>query len=83
MSAQSSRRVRGTVTRHEPYGFYVDIGEESEGLVVITMIARDQSESNPPFPPVGAVIDAVLLGYAGNSGQPRLSIRPQDFEGPG
>lgn len=46
------------------------------------MIAQDASEPNPAFPPVGAVIDAVLLGYTEIGGEPRLSIRPQDFEGP-
>lgn len=83
MSAQPPRRVRGTVTRHEPYGFYLDFGEESDGVVVITMIAQDASEPNPPFPQVGAVIDAVLLGYTEVGGEPRLSTRPQDFEGLG
>jgi hypothetical protein len=80
---QTPRRVRGTVTRHEPYGFHLDFGEDREGVVVLTMIAQDPSESNPPFPPVGAVIEAVLLGYTGIGREPRLSVRPQDFEGVG
>ncbi|KRF39616.1 hypothetical protein ASH01_19925 [Terrabacter sp. Soil811] len=80
MSDLTPRRVRGTVTRHEPYGFYVDFGEKAEGVVVVTMVAQDSSESNPPFPAVGAVIDAVLLGYTEIGGEPRLSVRPQDFE---
>lgn len=61
MPRETPRRIRGTVTRHEPFGFFVDFGEESEGVVVITMIAADGSEPNPVFPPVGAVVDAVLL----------------------
>ncbi len=81
MSANLPRRVRGTVTRHEAYGFYVDFGEGRDGVVVITMIARDAVESKPSFPPVGTVIDAVLLGYAVIGGEPRLSVRPQDLEG--
>lgn len=81
MGTPIPRRVQGTVTRHEPYGFHLDFGEENEGVVVITMIARDPSESNPPFPPVGAAIEAVLLGYTEIGGEPRLSVRPQDFEG--
>ena len=74
------RIVRGTVTRHEPFGFFVKFEneEEEEGVVVITMISDDPSHSNPAFPPVGACIDAVLLGYTSLGRQPRLSIRPSD-----
>jgi predicted RNA-binding protein with RPS1 domain len=79
MSAQLPRAVRGTVTRHEPYGFYVDFGDESDGLVVITMVVDDPSDPNPSFPPIGTVVDAALLGYAGIGGEARLSTRPQDL----
>lgn len=79
MSDAFPRRVAGTVTRHEPYGFYVDFGEEKEGLVVITMVVDDSSLPNPEFPPVGAPVEAALLGYADNGGQPRLSTRPLDL----
>ncbi|MDQ1536569.1 MAG: binding domain [Actinomycetota bacterium] len=71
--------VRGVVTRHEPYGFFLDFGDEQEGVVVITMIGDDPSQSNPEFPSVGALVDAVLLGYTELGGQPRLSIRPSDL----
>jgi predicted RNA-binding protein with RPS1 domain len=80
VSAQLPRLIRGTVTRHEPYGFYVDIGSESDGLVVITMVVDDPSDPNPPFPSVGTVIDAVLLGYTEIGGEARLSTRPRDLE---
>lgn len=80
MNAQRCQAVRGTVTRHEAYGFYVDFGDESDGLVVITMVTDDPSEPNPPFPPIGAIIDAVLLGYTSIGGGARLSTRPQDLK---
>jgi len=79
MSAVPPRRVRGAVTRHEPYGFYVNFGEEREGVVVITMISDDAAEPNPRFPPIGATVDALLLGYTELGHEPRLSIRPQDL----
>ncbi len=53
MSIQVPRRVYGTVTRHEPYGYYVDFGEASDGLVAITMIAKDDEEE-VTFPPAGS-----------------------------
>lgn len=76
-----ARLVSGTVTRHEPYGFYVNFrnaeGGMEEGLVVITMVT-DNNAPNPDFPPIGSQVEAVLLGYTDVGGQPRLSIRPQD-----
>jgi predicted RNA-binding protein with RPS1 domain len=72
-------RVVGIVTRHEPYGFYLDFGEEQEGLVVVTMVVDDPALSNPEFPRVGASVPAVLIGYTDIGGQPRLSTRPMDL----
>lgn len=71
--------VDAIVTRHEPYGFYVDFGADQEGVVVITMISNDKNQSNPPFPPIGSKVKAFLLGYGGPNNQPRLSIRPVDL----
>lgn len=78
MSIQVPRRVHGKVTRHEPYGCYVDFGEVSDGLIVVTMIAKDDDEE-VVFPPVGSSIEAVLLGYTSIGHQPRLSLRTEDF----
>lgn len=76
------RLVSGTVTRHQPYGFFLSFrnaqGGVEEGLVAITMVT-DNNAPNPGFPPVGSDIEAVLLGYTDVGGQPRLSIRPQDL----
>jgi predicted RNA-binding protein with RPS1 domain len=78
MSTQRPRLVRGKVTRHEPYGFYVDIGEAQDGLVVITMIADDPDLANPAFPLIGCEVVALLVGFTDIGGQPRLSVRPKD-----
>ncbi len=72
-------RVRGIVTRHEPYGFYVDFGAESDGLVTITMTGDDREPAGA-FSAVGSVVEAVLLGYTEIGGQPRLSLRAEDFD---
>lgn len=81
MSTDTPRRVRGTVTRHAPYGFYISFGEERDGVVVVTMISDDAAEPNPRFPPIGATVDALLLGYTELGHEARLSIRPQDLTG--
>lgn len=48
----------------------------------ITMIADDPSEADPPFPPVGSLIEAVLLGYTELSAEPRLSTVASEGNGP-
>lgn len=57
MSAEVRRRVLGKVSRHESYGFYVDIGDEHDGLVVITMVVDDPTILNPGFPPIDSTIE--------------------------
>lgn len=80
MTGSFPRRVAGAVTKHEPYGFYIDFGDAQDGLVVVTMVVDDPGIPNPPFPPVGSTVDAVLLGYTEIGQQPRLSTRPIDLE---
>lgn len=79
MTDKTPRLVHGVVTRHEPYGFYIDFGGTQQGVVVITLIDDDPTHPNPPFPPVGSTIEAVLLGYTKIGQQPRLSVRPKDI----
>ena len=55
-SAELPRLVRATVTRHENFGFAVDLGEEQEGIVVITMISDDPDEATPEFPEIGQTV---------------------------
>jgi predicted RNA-binding protein with RPS1 domain len=78
--SRSPRIVRGRVTRHEPYGFWLDFGEPEEGVVVITMIDDDPAVASPAFPPIGSEVEAVLLGYTDIGNEPRLSMRPSDMQ---
>lgn len=73
------RLVSCVVTRHEPYGFYVDLGERQDGVVTITSVADDSPPTPADFPPVGVRIEAVLLGHTDIGDQPRLSTRPSDI----
>lgn len=74
------RLVRARVTRHEPYGFWVDFGEEKEGVVVIIAINDDLDVGDPVFPEIGSEVDAALLGYTGPKNEARLSVRPEEVE---
>ena len=70
--------VTGIVRRHEPSGFYLDIGVEQDGLVDITSI-KDGPVTPVELPRVGRVVQAALLGRTGSNAQPRLSVRPSDL----
>lgn len=75
MARKAGDHVRGTVTRHEVYGFFMDIGEEQEGVVLRSCMGDDAA--NVDYPPIGSTVEAVLLGYTDVGAQPRLTIRPQ------
>lgn len=78
MTQVDHQLVSGRVTRHVSYGFYVEIGLATEGLVVVPMI-DEAHVRNPVFPPVGSVVTAAVLGCTAIGGQPRLSTRPSDL----
>ena len=67
--------VTGVVTRHEHDAFYLDIGVEQDGLVVI----EDDSGTPAELPRVGRVVQAALLGRTGTDAQPHLTVRPSDL----
>src|SRR5690349_14778402 len=57
-------RVRSTATAHHPFGIFVDLGDsDALGLVQITDF-RDEGRMTPEqYPPLGAAIEAVVLGH--------------------
>lgn len=63
--------IEGVVLEHQPFGFFVDIGNvHFPGLV-------DLPPRNIEWPAVGTRVKAVFLGFANPDGhQARLSIRP-------
>jgi predicted RNA-binding protein with RPS1 domain len=70
--------VWGVVREHQPFGVFIDIGEDEPGVAVITMLEDEPRSRTPEFPPVGSKVDAVFLGFSGPGRQPRLSLRPAD-----
>jgi ribosomal protein S1 len=68
--------VKGQVTRHAPYGVFVDLGIPFEGLIQITDF-KDQGIMSPQeYPPVGQEIEAVVLGFKEFGHQIWLGMRP-------
>ena len=73
--------LEGVVTRREPFGVFVEIGEPEPGVVLADAVTDDDPRlAMQGLPEVGEKIQAVFLGYGLPRGtQPRLSIRPSDF----
>lgn len=78
---QPGQIVTGVVTRREPFGVFVDIGESEPGVLLVDAITDgDPSTAMADLPEVGDHVEAVFLGYGLPRGtQPRLSVRPSDF----
>jgi ribosomal protein S1 len=68
-------QVSGTVVRHHPTGLEVRLdGTGESGDVDVSAIAPPEQRLRAPedFPPVGARVDALVLGYS--DGRLRLSL---------
>ena len=70
-------RVRGVVLQHCPFGVFVDLGDpEVKGLIEVPEF-RDDDGKMIQYPPVGASVEAVVIGHMTESqGQIWLSARP-------
>jgi S1 RNA binding domain len=76
-SLPAGARVRGVVTRHFPFGIFIDLeGVPFTGLVEIPEF-KDEGRMTPEeYPHVGARIEAVVLGFKESGRQIWLSMRP-------
>jgi ribosomal protein S1 len=74
--------VEGIVTRREPFGVFVEIGEPEPGVLLADAVSDgDPGLATRSLPEIGEKIEAVFLGYGLPRGtQPRLSVRPSDFQ---
>jgi len=68
----------GTVISLTPYGVYVDIGTECDGLLHISQISRDDFVSHPRevFSPGDVVEDVRVMSYSSELKKLRLSLLP-------
>ena len=70
--------VRGTVTRCEPYGVYVEIGESEPAMLLLdALLDDDPGSARSALPEIGVQIEAALLGYG------RISIPRKTGLAPG
>ncbi len=73
-------RVRGTVARHAPFGMLAFIpGIPFDGLVQITDF-KDSGRMTPSeYPPLGSLIEAVVLGFKETGNQIWLGMKPSQL----
>jgi ribosomal protein S1 len=74
-------RVQGTVTAHQPFGVFVNIGDaDALGLIQITDFLDSGRMTVEQYPPVGALIDAVVLGHTdARRKQVWLEVKPSQL----
>jgi ribosomal protein S1 len=71
-------RVRGILAQHMPFGIFVDLGDsEIIGLVQIVDFLDEGRMTPERYPPIGASIEAVVLGHTDDRRkQVWLSMKP-------
>jgi ribosomal protein S1 len=72
------RRVRGVVTRHCPFGIFIDLDDPvALGLVQVTDFLDEGRMTPEQYPPVGTSVEAVVLGHTDERRkQVWLSMKP-------
>lgn len=72
--------LRGIVTRHLPFGIFVDIdGIPFTGLVQITDFKDSGKMTVEEYPPVGSVIVGIVLGFMDSGKQIWLGMKPSQL----
>jgi ribosomal protein S1 len=71
--------VEGTITQHEPYGVFVDIGHPFLGLIQIVDFVDVGIFKSSEYPPIGARIKAVVLGFKEGAKEVQLGVKPSQL----
>ena len=72
--------IIGTITRHEPYGVFVDIGYEYDGLIQITDFKDEGVMTPEEYPAVGDEVQVKVLGFKDPGRQVWLGVRPSQLQ---
>lgn len=68
--------IVGTITRHKPYGVFVDIGYEYDGLIQITDFKDEGVMTPEEYPAIGEQVQAKILGFKDHGCQVWLGVKP-------
>lgn len=55
--------ITATILRHEPYGVFVNIGYDYDGLIQITDFKENGVMTQKEYPGIGEEIQTVVLGF--------------------
>jgi ribosomal protein S1 len=79
-SLKIGTKLNGTVTKHFPFGIFVNIlGVKFTGLIQITDF-KDQGYMTPlEYPPVGSTVNVVVLGLKESGQQIWLGMKPSQL----
>lgn len=71
--------IVGKVLRHEPYGIFLDIGYEHEGLIQITDFKDEGTMKTSEYPVIDDEVRAVVLGFKDHGCQVWLGLKPSQL----
>ena len=72
--------IKGTITKHEPYGVFVSIGYEYDGLIQVTDFKDDGIMTPEEYPIIGDQILAKILGFKDQGRQVWLGVKPSQLK---
>ena len=72
---EEGKTFTGTVTRHENFGAFIDIGAEKEGLVHISEISHEYIRHPSQAISVGDEVDVKVLSYSRKKRRINLSVK--------
>ena len=72
--------ITGTIIRHEPYGAFVDIGYDYDGLIQITDFKDEGVMTPEEYPMVGEKVQVKILGFKDHGCQVWLGIKPNQLK---
>ena len=76
--------VTGTVTLHQPFGVFVDLGDsDCYGFVEIPEFLDVGRMTTDQYPPIGSTVRAVVIHHTDKDHRVWLTMRPSRLSNPG
>lgn len=76
---QVGQIIEGVVLQHEPFGIFVDLGYDYQGVVQITDFKDSGVMTPDQYPDIGQSITAVVLGFKESGQQIWLGMKPSQI----
>lgn len=77
---QTGEVVKGSVTRIESYGIFINIDENYNGLIHISEISDDFIRNINDYVNIGETICAKIIGIDNKTNRLKLSIKDLDYK---